>query len=161
MFATPPVNAVAGALRSVLAALNQASAADWAELDLSMGQLKVLFILHDSPSISVGNVAARLGIGLPAASALTDRLVQADLARRSGDPSDRRRVLLALTPEGGALAGRLRQGRLAVLAGWIATLGADDLAALDRGLRALSAAIAAEPAPAAPVTPPAAAGARP
>lgn len=69
----------------------------WADLDVTLPQLRVLFAVRHKQSISVSRLADALGLRLAAASALVNRLVRAGLLQRSEDPRDRRRVLLALT----------------------------------------------------------------
>src|SRR4030081_1463545 len=85
------------------------STEDWRQLDLTMAQLKCLVVLYRSGETSVRGLADALGTGLPAASLLADRVVQAGLVVRRGDPDDRRRVLLALTPAGQETAFRVSQ----------------------------------------------------
>ncbi|MDN5856517.1 MAG: MarR family transcriptional regulator [Actinomycetia bacterium] len=69
----------------------------WADLDVTMPQLRVLFAVRRKQPISVSALADTLELRLAAASALVNRLVRAGLLHRSEDPRDRRRVLLALT----------------------------------------------------------------
>jgi DNA-binding MarR family transcriptional regulator len=52
-----------------------------------------------------------LRIGQSAASLLVDRLVQAHLAERTDDPTDRRRAIVRLTEAGEASLGRQRVGQ--------------------------------------------------
>jgi DNA-binding MarR family transcriptional regulator len=113
---------------------------DWLSLDLSMAQVKVLFVLQhsqESGEPTVGTVAQRLQIGLPAASHLIDKLVQAEMVSRSEDPADRRRTLVHLTESGRQLAARLRAGTRDRFQNWIAAIDDEDLVALSRGLSAL------------------------
>ena len=125
------------AYREVSRALWRSTASVWTELDLSMAQLKTLFSLHNSGAVTIGQVAEALGVGLPTASHLVDRLVQAQLAVRAEDPDDRRRTLAYLAPQGKELAERLHQGSRDQLWRWLASLGDADLAALLQGLCAL------------------------
>jgi DNA-binding MarR family transcriptional regulator len=52
------------------------------------------------PGVSIGEVAKGLQIRHHAASLLVDRAVRRELILREEDPSDRRRALVTLTPEG-------------------------------------------------------------
>jgi DNA-binding MarR family transcriptional regulator len=123
--------------QAVLRALQTATAPVWVELDLSMAQLKTLFVLSSTGPAPIGQVAESLGISLPTASHLVERLVQAGLAERTEDQLDRRRTLARLSPQGVGLSERLRQGSRDRLHDWLARLGGEDRAALLRGLRAL------------------------
>ncbi len=54
--------------------------------------------------ITVGDLAARLGLGAPATSALVDRLEAVGHVERTRDPGDRRRVTIAMRPQALELA---------------------------------------------------------
>ena len=128
---------ISEAYREVSRALWRSTAPVWTELDLSMAQLKTLVILHNTGAVTIGQVAEALGVGLPTASHLVDRLVHAQLAVRAEDPDDRRRTLAYLAPQGKELAERLHQGSRDQLSRWLASLDDTDLAALLQGLCAL------------------------
>src|SRR5262245_51259586 len=134
------------AYREVSRALWRSTASVWMELDLSMAQLKTLVILHNTGAVTIGQVAEALGVGLPTASHLVDRLVQAQLAVRSEDPDDRRRTLAYLAPQGKELAERLHQGSRDQLQRWLTLLDDAILAELLQGLRALGRAASMETA---------------
>jgi MarR family transcriptional regulator, organic hydroperoxide resistance regulator len=137
--------------RTALRALHELGAPAWYQVELSLAQLKALFTLVDAGSMPIGGVAARLKIGLPAASSLVDRLVDQGLVERREDPMDRRRTLAEPTAAGEALAQRLRHGSREALRAWLEQMEHDDLEALVRGLTAMVAVAQAPPAPAAPV----------
>jgi DNA-binding MarR family transcriptional regulator len=118
-------------------ALHERGAPAWHEVELSLPQIRALFTLADGGPTPIGGVASRLRIGLPAASALVDRLVDQELVRRREDPVDRRRTLAELTAAGEALAQRLRQGSREALRSWLGEVDPVDLEALVQGLEAL------------------------
>src|SRR2546428_2039281 len=82
----------------------------WRGLDISMQQLRALYLLRDEEEASVGRLAELFGMGLPGASLLADRLVRSGYVERRAHPDDRRRVLLSPTPAGDRLVGGLRAG---------------------------------------------------
>lgn len=123
--------------RTAVRALHELGAPAWYEVELSVAQLKALFTLVDGGPMPIGGVAARLGIGLPAASSLVDRLVDQELAKRREDPLDRRRTLAEPTAAGEGLAQRLRHGSREALRAWLERMERDDLEALVRGLGAM------------------------
>jgi len=96
-----------------------------------------------SAGISVCEVGRELSIGESAASLLVDQLVRRGHVGRTTDPADRRRVRLVVTAPGEELLRELRQGGREILSDWLAELGADDLEALARGLRALAGTVGA------------------
>ena len=126
------------AYKAVHRALLTSTATRWRDLDLSMQQLRALYLLRDEEEASVGRLAELFGVGLPAASLLADRLVRAGYVERRGDPTDRRRVLLSLSRTGIRLVTDLREGSHSLLRRWMASLSPEDLKALGRGWRALA-----------------------
>jgi len=71
----------------------------WEDLELTRAQLRTLTLLAEGPD-RMTSIAARLGISLPAATGLIDRLVAKGLVERERDPEDRRAVICAVAPEG-------------------------------------------------------------
>jgi DNA-binding MarR family transcriptional regulator len=130
-------DALAG-YRTLHRALLTSKASRWHDLDISMQQLRALYLLRDEEEVPVGRLAELFAIGLPAASLLADRLVRTGFVERRNDPADRRRVLLSLSRAGERLVTDLREGSYSVLRRWMAALSEDDLAALSRGWRALA-----------------------
>lgn len=113
------------------------AATEWLELDLSMAQVKALFVLMHEQSVTIGLLADRLGVGISGGSHLVDRLVQAELVDRSEDPTNRRRTLLRLTPKAETLIVRLQQGRMEQLRRCLRLMDEEDLKSLLQGLSAL------------------------
>src|SRR6266849_8793702 len=126
------------AYKKVHRALLTSTASRWRHLDISMQQLRAIYLLRDEEVATVGRLAELFGIGLPAASILADRLVRAGYVERNEDPADRRRVLLTLTRAGIQLVTELHEGSYLLLRRWMARLSAEDLAALTQGWRALA-----------------------
>jgi DNA-binding MarR family transcriptional regulator len=110
----------------------------WLRCELTLAQMRCLFTVVGAGPLSIGGVGERLGIGLPSASALVDRLVEQELAVRREDPGDRRRTLVSATAAGTTLAERLRQGSMETMRGWLRQLRPQDMASLLRGLEALA-----------------------
>lgn len=89
------------------------------ELDLTLGQFKVVATLPVRGSLSMRAISESLGISQPATTEAVDRLVREGLAKRHADTSDRRVVRIALTSRG-----RLVQSKcnLARRRGWLCLL---------------------------------------
>jgi DNA-binding MarR family transcriptional regulator len=132
------VDEALAAYRKLHRALLTSTAARWRDLDISMQQLRAIYLLRDEEVATVGRLAELFGIGLPAASVLADRLVRAGYVERHEDTADRRRVLLTLTRAGIQLVTELREGSHLLLRRWMAQLSREDLAALAHGWRALA-----------------------
>ena len=79
--------------------------------DLTMGQFRGLMVLAHEQPLAIGALGDRLGMGLPGASRLVDRLVAERLVERYEDPADRRRALVRLAPRGQVALEELQQGR--------------------------------------------------
>jgi DNA-binding MarR family transcriptional regulator len=81
--------------------------------DLSFSQLKTLLLLAEhAETLSVKDVAERLGISLPAASRAVDSLVRRGLADRAEDPADRRVKQVGTSRKGDRLVERLVAARI-------------------------------------------------
>src|SRR5581483_1348765 len=73
---------------------------------LPMAQVELLLAVRDHQSIRIGQLADLLRLAPNTVSGLVQALVEADLAERSPDSSDRRVAVVTLTPAGRAkLAG--------------------------------------------------------
>src|SRR5437868_5099817 len=75
----------------------------WLDVDLTMAKFKAACALAMDQPATIGALGQRLGVGLPAASHIVERLVRLELADRYDDPIDRRRAYVRLTAEGEAL----------------------------------------------------------
>lgn len=113
------------------------------DMELTMAQLKALLVVERIGRAAMSQVADRLGIGLPAASHLADRLAAAKLIERAEDPADRRRTIVHVTPGGRALMERMREQGIERLGPALSRLDPEDLEALVRGLKAFSKALEA------------------
>lgn len=79
----------------------------WADVDLTMPQLKVLFLAGHCDGVKMTYLARTLGMTLSTLTGIVDRLVSQGLARREEDAHDRRVVLVYPTERGSALLQRL------------------------------------------------------
>ncbi|WP_374675894.1 MarR family winged helix-turn-helix transcriptional regulator [Ideonella sp.] len=122
---------------------------------LSVPQFRCLNYIGLHPGSSVGAVARFLGVSLPTASAMVDRLVKAGAVAPGTATDDRRRSALELTPAGRDQLDTIRRGAHAELALWLSPRSADDLRTLHAGLLLLRQLFGRPVAPtAAPSAPP-------
>ena len=75
------------------------------EVGLSFTQLKALFLLHEHDDMAVTDISAKLAMSLPAMSRSVEGLVQRGFVARRESESDRRSVIISLTPSGSAPRG--------------------------------------------------------
>ena len=123
----------------------------WLHLDLSMAQLKTLALIVEEPAGTIGRVATVLGITLPTASHLVDKLVRAGLAERHDDPLDRRRAVVRPSARGVELITSFRAVNETFLRSCLARMTPADRAALLQGVNALADAARGENAEDAPM----------
>lgn len=107
-----------------------------AEAGLSIPEWRVMAHLNHSGAVSVRDIHARVHLDKSMVSRAASRLEQAGLLSKTDHDSDRRLIVLELTPAGRDLMKRL--GRIAqeFQADLIAELG-EDVSALDRALARL------------------------
>ena len=101
--------------RQVSRALHGATPEPLNRLDLTVAQMRILYLLGREGEAAVGQIAERLGVAQPSATRTLDRLVRQELVECFGDPSDRRVSLHRLAPAGQGLLDQLQQGRRARL----------------------------------------------
>lgn len=80
---------------------------EWFTLDLTMPQLRALFVLLQEETLRMSSVSSILGISLSTTTGLMDRLIEKNLVERWTDPDDRRSVRCKLTADGQDLCERL------------------------------------------------------
>ena len=78
--------------------------------EMSVPQFRGLNFIAQRAGCSIGDVAAFLGVTMPTASAMAERLVRAGLVETRADASDRRRTPLHITAAGAAQLRRIRRG---------------------------------------------------
>jgi DNA-binding MarR family transcriptional regulator len=100
------------------------------DLELTIPQLRAVFLLTESEPVSMSPLAQDLGITLSACTHLVDNLVRAGFVSRSDDQYDRRVVRCSLTEKGQALAERLRQASPFERAEFLDRLTAEELRAI-------------------------------
>lgn len=115
-------------------------AQEWLEVELTMPQLKVLYVLYFEGASRMGHLAASLGVTLSTVTGIVDRLVEHDFVRREEDPQDRRLVVCRLTTQGSDTVERLHQAGRGRMAQLLDGLALEDLRAVAGGLDILLAA---------------------
>ncbi len=98
-------------------------------LGLSLPQLVLLGLLRESGTVPVSRWAEAIGSSPSAATGLLDRLESEGYVSRAHGGSDRRQVLVALTPNGRKLADRLTSEVRRRWRSYLARIPADQLRA--------------------------------
>ncbi len=125
------------ALSELFLTLHAGAVETWLEAELTFAQLKALMMLAHHQSLTLSQLAKRLGIGNSAASILVQQLVGLQLVTRQADASDRRRTLLRLTAQAHDVVAGRREKHLARLRRCLTQMSDADRASLVRGIKAL------------------------
>ncbi len=83
--------------------VNAATPDGWGDIDLTITQLRALFVLARRQPMRVSDLAQALRISVASASALRERLARQGYVTRQHGVEDQRTVLLALSPKAGRL----------------------------------------------------------
>ncbi|MEU9657226.1 MarR family winged helix-turn-helix transcriptional regulator [Streptomyces chartreusis] len=113
------------------------SAVDDVRPRLPPRQIRALEAIARRPTLNVTALAEHLGIGLPTASRLCDRLEAAGLLRRHVRPGDRREVRLEVTDQGRRLLADVTERLSVYLAGALDAVPPERLLRLEQVLRAV------------------------
>jgi DNA-binding MarR family transcriptional regulator len=81
--------------------------AAWAGTEMTLSQLIALHIISAKAPMTLISLSEALGTRPPATCAMVDRLARAGLVRRTPDPDDLRRVLLAVTSTAAQMIGKI------------------------------------------------------
>jgi DNA-binding MarR family transcriptional regulator len=103
MVTTEDARWLAGYLRKMVSARPSA----WAGSELTLSQLIALHIISARAPITLLSLSEALGTRPPATCAMVDRLARAGLVRRTTDPDDLRRVLVAVTTTTAQMIGKI------------------------------------------------------
>jgi DNA-binding MarR family transcriptional regulator len=108
----------------------------WLDLELTMPQLKVLFLLHDGGK-TMRQLSLPLGVTPQTVTGIMDRLVEMGLVTRGESHDDRRFVLTSLSQKGRQLVERLQATGERVMVRLLDQLTVKDLRTVDRALEAI------------------------
>ncbi|MEP7224294.1 MAG: MarR family transcriptional regulator [Actinomycetota bacterium] len=130
-------DAIAVNLRPVLLRLARELRKETEQLGITARQATLLWLVKQSPGLSLAELAAEEGISPPALSGHVDRLERAALIERVRSIQDRRRVGLRLTDEGARLLKRVRARRTTWLTDRLGALEPAELEAIAQAIPAL------------------------
>ncbi len=119
--------------------LRRATVKELGPLGLTFAQSRVLRMLaRRGEPVRMGDLAARFEVAPRSATSMIDALEASGLVQRMADPTDRRSVLVGLTPEGLAVLERMSNVRRASAEALFSRLAADQQEQLLAILSALS-----------------------
>lgn len=115
--------------------------AEWSKeifaADLTLPQMRLLFLLDRYGEMSMSQLAEALGRTLPTISGLTDRLVEQGLVQRATSAEDRRVIIASLTESGRELFENLSTAWVNHTRNLLEGLGDDELRRVADGIRIL------------------------
>jgi DNA-binding MarR family transcriptional regulator len=107
--ARPAVERTLEAFEAFQQRLMSVHAPEFAALDLTMAQAKLLYVVTAAGELTMSEIAQRLGVTISTASGAVDHLVGLDLIARADDPANRRQVRVSVTELGHDTLERLRE----------------------------------------------------
>jgi DNA-binding MarR family transcriptional regulator len=125
---------LASHLRPALLRLTRVVRNQRVDMSVTLTQLSAMGTLYKHGPMSAGELAACERVQPPSMTKVLANLEERGLVRRDVHPSDRRQVVLAITPAGVELLDSERRSRDAWLTRRLATLSADERALLQRVL---------------------------
>jgi DNA-binding MarR family transcriptional regulator len=142
-----PVERVVEAYDQLHLLLAPLHAPDVLDLNLTLAQLKTLYVAEAAGPIRMSELAVRLGTAVSTTSGVVDRLVQLDLLERLEDPADRRQVLVRPTPLARARLDNINALGRERLRELLASIPSEaDLATIERAIRLLADAVSRQSA---------------
>ena len=100
--------------------------------DITSAQFKVLIIVAQFKADTPAELCRHLSLDSGSMTRMLDRLEQKQLIERTRSATDRRQVLLALTPAGKAITDQLPQIGAEAMNALLGVLDADEVASLER-----------------------------
>lgn len=110
----------------------------WPARDVTLGQLRTLFMIRSEGPVSIGRIADSFAIGAPAASGYVERIERHGLIERRHRTDDRRMVDCHLTDAGRQLLDELAGVKSDAVRSALAALTPEERAELDRLLLAIA-----------------------
>jgi DNA-binding MarR family transcriptional regulator len=137
----PAVERTLEAFEAFQQQLMSVHAPEFAAIDLTMAQAKLLYVVTAAGELSMSVIAQRLGVTISTASGAVDHLVGLGLIGRTDDPANRRQVRVSVTRLGHDTLERLRELSTRQLRALFDVLDDDDLAVIEHATRLMSHAV--------------------
>jgi DNA-binding MarR family transcriptional regulator len=138
------IEAIEGHERVFMRLMARENAAGLFSLNLTMRQIKVLMMLDIEQSLSMHELAKKLGVGLATTTGIVDRLTAQNLAERREDADDRRIRRIELSDHGHEVIDQMRYSGRERKRRVLRRLSPELLADFARVMEALGVAVEAE-----------------
>ena len=123
--------------RQVRRVLRRRKPEAWMNLNLTIAQLKSLFLIAREGSMNTKSLAEGLGVTSSNVTGIIDRLVKQGLVSRQENPEDRRMLRLRVTDKGEDILTSLREETISSMSEVLARMSIEELSSLARGLSSL------------------------
>jgi DNA-binding MarR family transcriptional regulator len=124
--------------RQVRRALREYVPDAWMNLNLTIPQLKSLFLIAREGSMNTKSLAKELGVTPSNVTGIIDRLVRQGLVSRQENPEDRRMLELRVTDKGETILTSLREETISSMSEVLSRMNTEELSWLSRGLASLA-----------------------
>ena len=94
--------------------------------DLKLSQIRAIAAFRSKDCLSMKELANNIGVKLSNMTMMIDRLIQDEMAKRNRDESDRRKVIVSLTPKGKKIRAKFLAQRRKVAKSIFANLNNQD-----------------------------------
>ena len=141
----PMVARVIAAFETFQQRLMALHAVEFANLEITMAQAKLLYVVTAAAELSMSEIAHRLGITASTASGAVDRLVELGMLERSDDLTNRRQVRVSVTEAGRRTLEQLQDLNTRQLRDLFQRVSDEDLRVIERATLILAEAAAAAP----------------
>lgn len=91
--------------------------------DLSMAQMNLLMAVRSQEELTLSGLAEELKVSPPSASVMVERLVERNMLTRNRSAQDRRKVIIALSPDAEQLIEKMEEQMLTAFIGLVEELG--------------------------------------
>jgi DNA-binding MarR family transcriptional regulator len=120
-------------------------APDFAALDITMAQAKLLYVVAAAPGSTMSDIAHRLGVAISTASGAVDHMVTAGYLSRFDDPANRRQVRVSATRDGLDALEQMRELGTRQLKALLALVSDEDLGVVEHAIRIMTSSVADQP----------------
>ena len=131
------IKQVIGLQRQVRRILRSRMTDAWMNLNLTIPQLKSLFLIAREGSMNTKSLAEALGVTPSNVTGIVDRLVKQGLVSRQENPEDRRMLELRVTAKGERILTSLREETISSMSEVLTRMSVEELSALARGLSSM------------------------
>jgi DNA-binding MarR family transcriptional regulator len=139
------IETIADTLPEIMRRILESRPLHQGEFDITLAQMRAMGAIGSQGACTMGELAARLGISLSAATGLTDRMVQQGMIERKPDPEDRRIVRVEISKFGRRAHAAMHKEKQRLMAAALERVTRPELERMAESLALLRACLEAKP----------------